>query len=349
MSTDQTFIEQFITNNTFDQLTRNLNDFFAMLNEVRGITEYNPKIIKILNESNLPLNGSDEDIKTQYETWYDQLAEFSIKKDDVLKKFQDNINLIRNNTKQIMDMIDILDSEERINKIIYKETFMKDRINVTLNHFVDKIIEKEKIIYCKKMDNLSSEMKKKYDTVEVIYETDPEVRNILPSFNELRKWSGKQKCSVIFDSKIDGDGGNNVLMNKVIKKKNLYFITFDNQNNVFGGYVDTIINKTNSWIIDPNAFTFSLLRNGNLKNSKYVIKANHEKFGFHLWADRPILLYCFGSGDGNSHDVFVFKTGNKSGKYYFKPWSFNYNGEGQPLRDGTSNYTIERVIVLQMN
>ncbi|KAL7712291.1 TLDc domain-containing protein [Entamoeba marina] len=354
MSTNQTFIEKFNTNESFDQLTRNLNDFLAMLNEVRGTTEYDPRIVRILNESNQPLNGTDEEVLKKYETWYDQLAEYSINKEKVLKNFQDNIILIQNAAKQILKMNNILDSEERIGEIILKETLMKDRINFILNSFVDKIIEKtkiindkkierKKIIYDKEVFDLGNELRKKYDTIEVIYEKDPEVRNLSP-FDKLREWSKKQNCSVLFDSKIDGDGGNDVLLNKVINKRNLYFISFDNENNVFGGYVDTIINKTNSFITDPNAFTFSLMRNNDKKNNKYEIKNNNQQYAFYLFSNKDDM---YGFGGGNA--IHVGKINNSNS--YCTSYSFEYTGDQHPFVDKNypTQFAMKRILVIQMS
>ncbi|KAL7714729.1 hypothetical protein QTN25_007687 [Entamoeba marina] len=79
-------MEKFISNKTFDQLTDKLIDFMNMLNEVKGITELNPRILAILKEYGKPADGSDEEILLRYETWYDKLDEFAIKKDKVIEK-----------------------------------------------------------------------------------------------------------------------------------------------------------------------------------------------------------------------------------------------------------------------
>ncbi|KAL7714730.1 TLDc domain-containing protein [Entamoeba marina] len=229
-------MEKFISNKTFDQLTDKLIDFMNMLNEVKGITELNPRILAILKEYGKPADGSDEEILLRYETWYDKLDEFAIK---------------------------------------------KIKIKVTLNDLVDKIIEKKTILHKNKMKQLDNTMKKHCDTIEATYAKDKEIlENIVPSINKLKEWSDKQKCSVIFDSKLDGDGENNGFMNKVMNKQNLYFISFDNQNNVFGGYADNNINITDGSRTNPNAFTFSLIRNGNLENMKYNIKKEQENCAF---------------------------------------------------------------------
>ncbi|KAL7720416.1 TLDc domain-containing protein [Entamoeba marina] len=167
---------------------------------------------------------------------------------------------------------------------------------------------------------------------------------LTPSFNKLKEWSGKQNCSVLFDSNIDGYG-KGVIEHKVMNKRNLYFISFDNQNNVFGGYVDTIISKTNCFTSDPNAFVFSLIRNGQVKNMNYNIRNQGHAFWLQSNHDQ---LYVFGGCYDSSYDVNVWKIGYKS-NYTCKPCDYEYNGEQQPLRDNTNNYIIKRILVLEMS
>ncbi|KAL7717254.1 TLDc domain-containing protein [Entamoeba marina] len=167
---------------------------------------------------------------------------------------------------------------------------------------------------------------------------DKEIIELIPSFNKLKEWSGKQICSIIFDSDIDGDGTNNVLMNKVMNKKNLYFISFDNENNVFGGYVDITIDTTGLYTTDPNSFTFSLIRNGKMKNIKYNIKNDHQLYAFYL---RPNdFFYTF----GGSHDILVYKIGNSNS--HCDPYSYEYNGEKHPFVDNFY-FITKRILVLK--
>ncbi|KAL7715596.1 TLDc domain-containing protein [Entamoeba marina] len=192
------------------------------------------------------------------------------------------------------------------------------------------------------MNDLKNRMQQKCDTLEATHFKDKEIQeNIIPSIDKLKEWSGKQKCSVIFDTKIDGyDGG--VLKNKVINKKNLYFIHFNNKNNVFGGYVDNIIDKTRSWIKDSNAFLFSLIRNGEMKNIKYNIKRSKEQYAFYL--DVSDYLYMFGSYTHS--DIAIWR--NNSSKSYCSPYSCGYNGENDRFVDN-SKFTTKRILVVQMN
>ncbi|KAL7720471.1 TLDc domain-containing protein [Entamoeba marina] len=181
---------------------------------------------------------------------------------------------------------------------------------------------------------------------EIKFENDNELKQLNNSIQSLIEWSGKQNYNVIFDSKIDGNG-KGVLENKVMNKKNLYFISFDNHNNVFGGYVDTIINKT-GWIKDINAFVFSLIRKGKVKNKKYVLKQNfEEQYAFYLSPRTyEFCSYCFGKY--GYMPIYVKNKGIVSS--WFNSYSYEYNGEQYPLVDDhhRTTFKMERILVLEM-
>ncbi|KAL7717801.1 TLDc domain-containing protein [Entamoeba marina] len=167
------------------------------------------------------------------------------------------------------------------------------------------------------------------------------IQELLPSFGYLKQWSGKQEISVIFDSVVDGDGGNNVLMKKVIDKSNLYFITFDDDNNIFGGYIEEEAFKTNSWITDPNSFIFSLKRNGIVTNNRYNIRNGCENNAFILNSNIGY-LYAFGAGN----DIHVNKIGDPES--YCNQASYGYNGEKHPFTDKRYS-TAKRIVVLRVS
>ena len=59
---------------------------------------------------------------------------------------------------------------------------------------------------------------------------------------------------------------------KCDNKANTVTIIKNNLNYVFGGYTSATWNGTSKWINDPNAFIFSLRRNGNSTNEKFMVK-----------------------------------------------------------------------------
>ncbi|KAL7715577.1 TLDc domain-containing protein [Entamoeba marina] len=159
----------------------------------------------------------------------------------------------------------------------------------------------------------------------------------------LKQWSGKDQYTVIFDSDRDGDGSNNELPKIVKNKKNLYFISFDFNGNIYGGYVDSTINKIGSYITDSNAFVFSLLRNWKIKNMKYSIQSDREKDAFLVWNDSSILYHFGGYGV-----IFISKVGQK--RSYSNPSStYLFNDDKSPFVYGTDDFEIMRYIIIQMD
>ncbi|KAL7721687.1 TLDc domain-containing protein [Entamoeba marina] len=144
---------------------------------------------------------------------------------------------------------------------------------------------------------------------------------LIDSISSLKNWSNKDTFNVIFDSDIHGDGwSNNVLRDTVYRRSNLYFITFDINNNVFGGYLNKTINTIGCGIEDDNSFVFSLIRNGGC-------------------------LYAFGD------DIHVQRINNDES--YCKCDYYDYNNEQNPLINIITppyqTFQTTRIIVIEMN
>ncbi|KAL7715595.1 TLDc domain-containing protein [Entamoeba marina] len=315
------------------------------------------------------IEGNDEDVLKKYETMYDQFEEVILNKNNAIQQTNDSINQINDMISYIKKLTDT----NNIQSIINKEMDDANTMVKYLNQLVDKILKKETTIFNRKEQEFeqqkqqrkrefeekqndiknmkynyhnTEEIKRKQHIEKIKFKNDDELEQLNNSIQLLLEWSGKQNYNIIFDSKIHGDGGG-VLENRVIHRKNLYFLTFDNENNVFGGYVDNIINKTNDWIKDSNPFVFSLIRNGKIKNIKYDIKKGKEQYAFKLKSN-SYELYRFGE-DGYS-DICVYEIGNN--KSYCDYHSYEYNGEQNPSRDnygGSNEFSMKRILVIQMN
>ena len=79
--------------------------------------------------------------------------------------------------------------------------------------------------------------------------------------NLLEKWSGRKIGKVVFDSDIDGDS-NRVFSCRIKNKEHLYFLCFDNQQNIFGGYFDDKITTLKEWNFSENQFLFTFNKFG---------------------------------------------------------------------------------------
>ena len=79
--------------------------------------------------------------------------------------------------------------------------------------------------------------------------------------NKLEEWSGKKYSSVLYDSGVDGRESS-IFREKVKNHNQLYFIVIDSNDNVFGHYNPSVIDKIGESIDDNNIFLFTLNSNG---------------------------------------------------------------------------------------
>ncbi|KAL7714601.1 TLDc domain-containing protein [Entamoeba marina] len=156
----------------------------------------------------------------------------------------------------------------------------------------------------------------------------------------LKKWSNKKNYILLFDSDINGNG-EGLLEKIVLHKNNLYFITIEDDDNVFGGYIFSKISHVNEKIYDPNSFVFSLLRKGIIKNSKYHIKGRYVDRSFILF-DNNDMLYAFGN------DIHISKLNTSLS--YCKQRSYDYKKEINSLVDLSYPHALklQRLLILQM-
>ncbi|KAL7722460.1 TLDc domain-containing protein [Entamoeba marina] len=179
------------------------------------------------------------------------------------------------------------------------------------------------------------------------FENDEELQLLTDSINYLKEWSGKHEFNIIFDSRINGNG-KQVLAIIVNNKNKLYFNYFDNNNNIFGGYINNTITPS-KYVNDPNAFVCSFVRNGLSKNKQYKIIKGKEEYAFYLYSNSDVLYHfgaCFGSIE---RDISVNKIGDR--KSYCDLGRYSYNGEQTPLRDNNhepNKLSIKRIVVIQM-
>ncbi|KAL7715609.1 TLDc domain-containing protein [Entamoeba marina] len=334
-------MEKIINNKPFINLR---NDMDEIINQFKSIeNDVNQDVYEKyqLNQYEQIIEGNDENVLQQYKTWYEQLEKVVINKNNAIQQSNESINQIIG----IIEYIKKLTDTNYLQSIVNKEMNNANIMINYLNQIVDKIREKETIQNKREKQEFEEKKTKEQYIEEIKFKKDIGLEQFNMSIQSLFEWSGKQNYNIIFDSDLDGDG-KGVLENKVIHKRNLYFISFDNENNIFGGYVDTIINKTGR-ITDPNAFVFSLIKNGKMKNIKYNIKNNQQKNVFCLNSNY-VYLYLFGRYDGEGRDILTPKIGFNS-EYICKPVCYEYNGEQQPLRNNTRYYTMKRILVLEMN
>ncbi|KAL7712933.1 TLDc domain-containing protein [Entamoeba marina] len=173
---------------------------------------------------------------------------------------------------------------------------------------------------------------------------DQGLDDIQQGINSLNEWTGKKTVSVLFDSCVDDGCSNEEFVKRIMNKSHLYFISYDTKDNVFGGYVDTVISKTDEFLTDPNSFVFSLKRNGVITNKKYPITKGNENRTFFVDSNKGYdILYQFGG-----FDICVCKIDVCN--CCCNPSVYDYGDDDKPLsEDFSEEFAIKRVVVVQMD
>jgi hypothetical protein len=130
-------------------------------------------------------------------------------------------------------------------------------------------------------------------------------------------------------------------------KENTITIIKSHLNNVFGGYASSAWNSSASYINDPNAFLFSLRRNGVSFKDKFTVKqASSALVGNSSYG--PI----FGGGN----DIFICNQSNTHsgnvcnfGHSYNLPDGYTYGGNARDFLAGNYNqWTTTEIEVYQI-
>ena len=122
--------------------------------------------------------------------------------------------------------------------------------------------------------NIDNQMRRSLEANESIkdYYYHKMDNHILMNIHKLEEWSGHSYDKVVYDSDIDGKEVE-VFRSRVVNHQHLYFIVIDSDNNVFGHYHDSLLDKLTEFNYDSNMFMFTLCRNGVTETNKYNNKA----------------------------------------------------------------------------
>ena len=130
-------------------------------------------------------------------------------------------------------------------------------------------------------------------------------------------------------------------------KANTITIIKNNLNYVFGGYASTAWASSGSWASDNNAFVFSLRRNGESKNEKFMVKNAVRALQM-----SPSHGPVFGGLDiivENNSNV-VADTQTQFGSYYNLPEGYTRGSENAKYYlAGKKGYLTVEIEVYQIN
>ncbi|KAL7717595.1 TLDc domain-containing protein [Entamoeba marina] len=357
-------MEDITENKVFEQFMNTTPDVMLFLkNVVNEVTGEGVKEINVNNEEKI--EGNDEEILLKWNNKVKTLKEQIKKKDSRIEK--EKLSL-----KKLFELCECL------KQVINKEEAEVNELKKSANAEIEKIVNKEneilkkelmqrKKLYDEKKKELTqlkifknssptNVLKKTYSTSSpqilspILPSTPPEkahengISYINQSADHLRQWSNKKKYTVIYDWEFDDGTSNDILVNKVMNKRNLYFICVDYEKNVYGGYVSEEILKTDSWTKDPNAFVFTLARNGKITPKKFGIKKKSVNNAFWIHSN-DYYLFQF------AYDIVVNKKGNE--RSYCQQECFDYGGTIKALTEKqgweeSHRFQVKQVVILQM-
>ena len=345
-------------NSTYQTVQTNNQQFTNKLNELidynknKNTVEYRP------NPSNSPLVEF-----RNTETFFDWLKE--------------DINLRNQTIQNCMNYIEsLLNHKEKVQAEMIQQNKLLEESKIKLKEIGEKARENAKKYADEELKKLEEERQRKYKQIEQEYdakmkkvsdeyeerikdidneimEADEKTKmNKLKEFvfyherSKLEEWCGKKCSEIIFDSdKDDWNQNTSVFDSKIINKSNLMFVIEDTINNKFGGYINSTIDKVDSWITDSNAFVFSLKSNGRINGMmKFNIKSGSSSHAFYMYPKSSSDMFGIGCWG-----IDIYKKGNSN--TFCKQDSFDYNGIQHVLcGSGTSatNFTPKRFVVIQM-
>ncbi len=217
-------------------------------------------LIESINLNNQIEGKSYEEVKAILDKKYDQIEEIQRNKELEIKERNETIKSIKEGIEIMKEFENITNN---IDPIKESDLINEDNVNNIVNKIVDMMIDNEK----KEFDNKVNEINKLRKNVRnnQIIDVDKELRKkreeqrkqeelkkklgsvinnqyIVNNFNKLEEWSGLKYHQILYDNDID-DKSPQIFRNKIMNHSHLYFIVIDSNDNVFGHYHSTLINK----------------------------------------------------------------------------------------------------------
>ncbi|GAB1219596.1 hypothetical protein ENUP19_0039G0011 [Entamoeba nuttalli] len=168
---------------------------------------------------------------------------------------------------------------------------------------------------------------------------------------QLEEWIEKRINDILFDSDIDGwNITTSVFDQRLMNKENLIILIKDTEDNLFGGYVHSKIDKIDEWINDPNSFLFSLKIKGRIKGMK-KFDIEDSEYAIYIFKRTDDSLFSFGYSGifGCLSDIFVYKENNKTNSYCYQE-TFEYKGIENALcgKQHPHCFIPKQIVVVEM-
>ncbi|EDR27092.1 hypothetical protein EDI_135460 [Entamoeba dispar SAW760] len=263
------------------------------------------------------------------------LTELEEKKKQVIDKEKKNgLDEIGDEIKEIEDKI----KKEKEKKSAIKEDKDKEVESVNVKY-------QEKINLVTKMSktNIQEIVSKKRGNKKMCF-ADERIKSFK---NILCEWSQKKDMKLIYDSLTEEIVRNKVsrLEQLVIGKKNLFFIIFDSDENIFGGYIDKTIDELDYCIHSDTMFLFVLDSNGRFNSPTRFECNGSQKFVMFSCKNEWLLTFGYSVRWPEKSDIAIIKssTGKKN---YCGTNGFEYCGAKNALC-GNYNFDMEQLLVFE--
>ncbi|BFU24112.1 predicted protein [Entamoeba histolytica] len=281
---------------------------------------------------------------------FDRMDETERRRKIVIEKSQETINQIEMIKNKISIIIEECNNDE--------ETLSKTR-----NELIDKIISMEEMKMKDKIfrlpeerDTITAEFNKKKEEWEKQYsdylerkKRKEEEERRKEEMLQLEAWTNRKVGNILFDSDKDNWKENtSVFGERIMNKEHLIIIIEDTKGNKFGGYVNSKVDKVNSYINDSKSFVFSLDSNGRIEGmKKFDIK--QTQYAFYLNNQIQDCLFAFGGDEKYLKDIVVHKENLKT-QSHCNQHSFEYEGISNVLcgKQFPNLFTPKRIIVIEM-
>ena len=325
---------QVIDTNKIQQIIQEYQQTLPKTNQL--INELN-MFVDYLKEEGLEINpkGTVSENIACYETMLDKTIEIVDHRNALSQTCQQLLQSIESMRRSLLQTIDLITKNQQLNDF-------HDELLDKLIRLQQKLCEEnQKQLKQRFISKNYSEQKRQHEH-QLLNETNNFIT--LKELYQLEDWTGKSVENVVFDSdKDDWNEQTSTFESKILQKRQLIFLIEDTTSNIFGGYVQSLIDSCDgkTFIEDNNSFVFSLRSKGRLKEmSKFEIIDKTKSFILY----KPTTKGLFGFGEGR--DISVWKK-NAAHKSYTTQLSFNYRGNVLSLT-GSNNFTPKRIIVLQM-
>ena len=180
---------------------------------------------------------------------------------------------------------------------------------------------------------------------------EQQTQNII---NKIQEWGGQGEISIVYDSDYYPSSTENFI-ECVSHKSKLFFINFDEFNNIFGCYTNQPITTLDKYedTYDQNHFLFSIFSNGRIKKPTRYFTRDGRPGGIKIHSKKSDGFYGIGS-NGMGHGCFnIDSPGEKDSWCHYL--SHTYAGISGNEITGThwkypnfQRFIIHRILVIQL-